>query len=176
MTLNYAGRSHDEAMAARHRQKQKAQEQAGGEMAVEGTEVDAEHSCGELSERGKQVWRTGSGIERWGERVRRHRRSDVMRTEQFIPSASIMNRKLVLNPAGEHGQRSEALCGPAAVASRSARQPSAHAQSSYAAVLRGANAAPATSCPAIASASGGFRLSTIELGIRIVAPRSLVVS
>ena len=28
-------------MAARHRQKQKAQEQAGGEMAVEGTEADA---------------------------------------------------------------------------------------------------------------------------------------
>ena len=62
MTLNYAGRSHDEAVAARHKQKQKAQEQAGGEMAIEGTEADAEHSCGELSERGKQVWRTGSGI------------------------------------------------------------------------------------------------------------------
>jgi hypothetical protein len=27
MTLNYAGRSHDEAVAARHKQKQKAQEQ-----------------------------------------------------------------------------------------------------------------------------------------------------
>jgi hypothetical protein len=62
MTLNYAGRSHDEAVAARHKQKQKAQEQAGGEMAIEGTEADAEHSCGELSERGKQVWRSGSGI------------------------------------------------------------------------------------------------------------------
>jgi hypothetical protein len=36
MTMNYAGRSHDEAVAARHRQKQKAQEQAGGEMAIEG--------------------------------------------------------------------------------------------------------------------------------------------
>ena len=62
MTLNYAGRSHDEAVAARHKQKQKAQEQAGGEMAIEGTESDATHSCGELSERGKQVWRSGSGI------------------------------------------------------------------------------------------------------------------
>ena len=43
-------------------EKQKAQEQAGGEMAIDGTEADAEHSCGELSERGKQVWRSGSGI------------------------------------------------------------------------------------------------------------------
>ena len=39
----------------------------------------------------------------------------------------------------------------------------------------GVSVAPATSRPAIANASGGFRLSTIELGIRIVAPRSLVV-
>lgn len=44
MTLNYAGRSHDEAAAARHRQKQKAQEQASGVMAIEGTEAGAEHS------------------------------------------------------------------------------------------------------------------------------------
>jgi hypothetical protein len=63
MTLNYAGRSHDEAVAARHKQKQKAQEQAGGVMAIEGMEADAEHSCGELS---KQVWRTGSGIDGGG--------------------------------------------------------------------------------------------------------------
>ncbi|SKD04799.1 hypothetical protein [Paraburkholderia hospita] len=62
MTLNYAGRSHHEAMAARHHQKQKAQEQAGGEMAVEGSESDAEHSCGELSEQGKEIWRRGSGM------------------------------------------------------------------------------------------------------------------
>ncbi|WP_459706550.1 hypothetical protein [Paraburkholderia sp. 2C] len=62
MTLNYAGRSHDEAVAARHGQKQKAQEQAGGVMAIEGTEADGKHSCGELSRQGKQVWRTGSGI------------------------------------------------------------------------------------------------------------------
>ncbi|MCC8405297.1 hypothetical protein LJ655_26125 [Paraburkholderia sp. MMS20-SJTN17] len=62
MTMNYAGRSHDEAVAARHRQKQNAQEQACGEMAIEGTEADAEDSCGELSERGKQVWRRRSEI------------------------------------------------------------------------------------------------------------------
>ncbi|QYD67899.1 hypothetical protein KZJ38_16570 [Paraburkholderia edwinii] len=66
MTLNYAGRSHDEAVAARHKQKQKAQEQAGGVMAIEGMEADAEHSCGELSDQGKQVWRTGSGIDGGG--------------------------------------------------------------------------------------------------------------
>ena len=62
MTTDYAGKSHDEALAARKNQKQKSQEQAGGEMAIEGTEGDATHSCGELSERGKQVWRSGSGI------------------------------------------------------------------------------------------------------------------
>jgi hypothetical protein len=62
MTLTYAGKSHDEAVAARNHQRQKAQEQAGGDMAIEGTESDAKHSCGQLSERGKQVWRTGSGI------------------------------------------------------------------------------------------------------------------
>ncbi|MCC8405317.1 hypothetical protein LJ655_26245 [Paraburkholderia sp. MMS20-SJTN17] len=62
MTLNYAGRSHDEVVAARHKQKQRAQEQAGGEMAIEGSEADAEHRCGELSERGRHVWQSGSGI------------------------------------------------------------------------------------------------------------------
>jgi hypothetical protein len=39
MTLNYAGRSHDEAMAVRHKQKRRAQEHAGGVMAIEGTEA-----------------------------------------------------------------------------------------------------------------------------------------
>jgi len=96
---------------------------------------------------------------------------------RIIPSASLMNRKLVLNLAGEHGQRGEALCGPPAVACDLCRETRRdRAQSTYAAVLRGVNVAAATSCPAIASASGGFRLSTIELEIRIVAPRSLVVS
>jgi hypothetical protein len=62
----YAGRSHDEAYAARKGKKQPAQEQAGGEMAVEGSEADDRHSSGQLSERGKQVWRTGSGIDGGG--------------------------------------------------------------------------------------------------------------
>jgi hypothetical protein len=66
MTLTYAGRSHDEAVAARKDRKQKAQEQAGGDMAVEGTEGDATHSSGELSEQGKQVWRQGSGLDGGG--------------------------------------------------------------------------------------------------------------
>ena len=51
MTRISSGKSHDEALAARKGQRQKAQEQAGGEMAVENTQSDAEHSCGELSER-----------------------------------------------------------------------------------------------------------------------------
>ena len=63
MTLNYAGKSHDEAVAARKHKEQKSQEQAGGDMAVEGTEGDAEHSSGELSERGKAVWRQVSGMD-----------------------------------------------------------------------------------------------------------------
>jgi hypothetical protein len=66
MTTDYAGKSHDEALAARKNQKQKSQEQAGGEMAVDGTQADAQHSCGELSERGKQVWRSGSGMDGGG--------------------------------------------------------------------------------------------------------------
>src|SRR5579863_1286324 len=47
---------------------------------------------------------------------------------------------------------------------------------SYAALLSGLSAALLRSLPAIASASAGFRLSTIEVGMRMVAPRSLVVS
>jgi hypothetical protein len=66
MSLNYAGKSHDEAVAARKKVKQKAQEQPCGEMAVEGTEADALHSSGELSERGKEVWRRGSGLDGGG--------------------------------------------------------------------------------------------------------------
>jgi hypothetical protein len=66
MSLDYAGKSHDEAVAIRHKKKQRAQEPAGGEMAVDGTEADKEHSCGELSERGKEVWRKGSGIDGGG--------------------------------------------------------------------------------------------------------------
>ncbi|CAB3787143.1 hypothetical protein [Pararobbsia alpina] len=62
----YAGRSHDEAYAARKGKKQAAQEQAGGAMAVEGSEADDQHSSGQLSEKGKQVWRTGSGLDGGG--------------------------------------------------------------------------------------------------------------
>jgi hypothetical protein len=35
-------------------------------MAVDGVEADATHSCGELSERGKEVWRTGAGLDGGG--------------------------------------------------------------------------------------------------------------
>jgi hypothetical protein len=67
MTINdYAGRSHDERYAARKRKQQKSQEPPGGPMAVEGTEPDAAHSSGELTEEGKAVWRKGSGIDGGG--------------------------------------------------------------------------------------------------------------
>ena len=62
----YAGRTQDEKYAERKGHRVAAQEQPGGDMAVEGTEADATHSSGELSERGKQVWRTGSGIDGGG--------------------------------------------------------------------------------------------------------------
>jgi hypothetical protein len=62
----YAGRSHDERVAARKRRKTKSQEQPGRTMAVEGTEPDTTHSSGELSERGKEVWRKGAGIDGGG--------------------------------------------------------------------------------------------------------------
>jgi hypothetical protein len=66
MSLDYAGKSHDEAVAARKNQKQPAQQPPGGEMAVDGTQPDKTHSSGELSERGKEVWRKGSGIDGGG--------------------------------------------------------------------------------------------------------------
>jgi hypothetical protein len=66
MNSNYAGKSHDEAVAARKKDKQRAQDQAGGEMAVDGTQADQAHSSGELSERGKEVWRKGSGMDGGG--------------------------------------------------------------------------------------------------------------
>lgn len=66
MTQSYAGRSHDEWVAARTAQRQRAQEQAGGDMALEGTEADAEHSCGVLSAQGKRAWQQGSGIDGGG--------------------------------------------------------------------------------------------------------------
>jgi hypothetical protein len=66
MNSNYAGKSHDEAVAARKKEKQRAQDQAGGDMAVDGTKADEAHSSGELSERGKEVWRKGSGMDGGG--------------------------------------------------------------------------------------------------------------
>ena len=63
---DYAGRSHDERYALRKRKSQKSQEPPGGSMAVEGTEPDATHSCGDLSEAGKQAWRKGTGIDGGG--------------------------------------------------------------------------------------------------------------
>ena len=66
MTLDYAGKSHDEAVAARKKQKQPAQEQPGGEMAKDGSQADATKSSGELSERGKNAWRDGQGIDGGG--------------------------------------------------------------------------------------------------------------
>jgi hypothetical protein len=66
MRRDYAGKSHDEAVAARKKVKQRSQEPAGGDMAVDGVEADDTHSCGELSEKGKQVWRTGAGLDGGG--------------------------------------------------------------------------------------------------------------
>ena len=63
---NYAGRSQEDRIAQRKGIRQTAQEQPGGPMAQPGTEPDKEHSCGELTEEGKQVWRTGSGIDGGG--------------------------------------------------------------------------------------------------------------
>jgi len=62
----YAGRSHDERVAQRKREKQRAQEPPGGDMAVTGTEPDATHSSGEISQRGKEVWRKGAGLDGGG--------------------------------------------------------------------------------------------------------------
>lgn len=62
----YSGRSHDERIAQRKGEKQRAQEPPGGEMAVHGTAPDTHHSSGELSQRGKDVWRRGAGIDGGG--------------------------------------------------------------------------------------------------------------
>ncbi|CAM2163156.1 conserved hypothetical protein [Paraburkholderia sacchari] len=62
----YAGRSQDERVAIRKRSRQRSQEPPGGEMAVPDTEPDRSHSSGELSERGKEVWRKGAGLDGGG--------------------------------------------------------------------------------------------------------------
>lgn len=66
MSEDHAGKSHDEAMAARKKEKQRSLEPPGGEMAVDGTQADEAHSSGQLSERGKEVWRKGAGIDGGG--------------------------------------------------------------------------------------------------------------
>jgi hypothetical protein len=63
---NYAGRSQEERRAQRKGEKQRAQEQPGGDMAQEGTEPDKNHSSGQLSDKGKKIWQTGSGIDGGG--------------------------------------------------------------------------------------------------------------
>jgi hypothetical protein len=63
---NYAGRSQEERRAQRKGEKQRAQEQPGGHLAQEGTEPDKHHSSGKLSEEGRKVWQTGSGIDGGG--------------------------------------------------------------------------------------------------------------
>jgi hypothetical protein len=63
---HYAGRSQEERRAQRKGEKQRAQEQPGGHLAQEGTEPDKHHSSGKLSEEGKKVWQTGSGIDGGG--------------------------------------------------------------------------------------------------------------
>lgn len=65
-TNDYAGRSHDEHMALRKQKKQRAQEPPGGDMAVDDTAPDREHSSGELSSRGKEVWQRGAGLDGGG--------------------------------------------------------------------------------------------------------------
>lgn len=60
---SHAGRSQDERVAARKTGTAKALEQPGGEMAVPGTQPDATHSSGALSEAGKEVWRKGGRMD-----------------------------------------------------------------------------------------------------------------
>jgi hypothetical protein len=62
----YAGRSQDERIARRKKEIQRSQEPPGGQMAEYGTEADPDHSCGELSPRGKEVWRRGAGLDGGG--------------------------------------------------------------------------------------------------------------
>lgn len=62
----YAGRSQDERVATREGHSLPSSEPPGGRMAIAGTEADETHSSGQLSEEGKAVWRTGSGIDGGG--------------------------------------------------------------------------------------------------------------
>ncbi|WP_244850392.1 hypothetical protein [Caballeronia sp. SL2Y3] len=62
----HAGRSQEDRIQAEKGEKLPAQEQAGGKMAVEGTEAGKDSSSGKLSEAGKDVWRQGSTIDQEG--------------------------------------------------------------------------------------------------------------
>jgi hypothetical protein len=62
----HAGQSHDDRVATRKQEKQRAHEPPGGSKAIEGTQPDATHSSGQLSEEGKAVWRRGAGIDGGG--------------------------------------------------------------------------------------------------------------
>ena len=62
----HAGRSQDERVAKRKGRSLPSLEPPGGKMAEEGTQPDETHSSGQLSEAGKAVWRTGSGIDGGG--------------------------------------------------------------------------------------------------------------
>ncbi|WP_250474903.1 hypothetical protein [Caballeronia sp. GAFFF1] len=62
----HAGRSQEDRIQAEKGEKLPAQEQAGGKMAVEGTEAGKDSSSGKLSEAGKDVWRQGSTIDEEG--------------------------------------------------------------------------------------------------------------
>ncbi|WP_250536312.1 hypothetical protein [Caballeronia sp. AZ10_KS36] len=62
----HAGRSQEDRIQAEKGEKLPAQEQAGGKMAVEGTEANKDSSSGKLSEAGKDVWRQGSTIDQEG--------------------------------------------------------------------------------------------------------------
>lgn len=66
MSNDYAGRSQEERIEQRKGVKQPAQEQPGGDLAEPGTEADKDNSSGKLTEDGKKVWRTGSGIDGGG--------------------------------------------------------------------------------------------------------------
>lgn len=58
----YAGRSHDERVAERNGAAVPAQEQPGGDLAKPGTGPGPGASSGELSDKGKKVWREGNTI------------------------------------------------------------------------------------------------------------------
>jgi hypothetical protein len=64
----HSGKSQDERVAVRKRHKLPSLEQPGGEMAVDGTQADATHSSGELSEAGKRAWQGGTGMDGGGKR------------------------------------------------------------------------------------------------------------